>query len=355
MIKLQTFTLMQDFSLSIRIWFRQNARSLPWRDTKNPYFIWLSEIILQQTRVEQGRSYYEKFIKHFPTIKDLAEADEQQVLNLWQGLGYYSRARNLHFAAKQVVDEFGGAFPSTFEEIRSLKGVGDYTASAIASFAYELPHAVVDGNVYRVLSRYYGDDTPIDSTQGKKLFAAYAEQLLDPDHAGDHNQAIMEIGALICKPKNPSCSDCPVSESCQAFRNANPLDYPVKAKKTKVTNRYFNYLVAGNKEFQLQKRVGKGIWQNMFEFPLYESEKALTKKTLAELVNSKYGVSIEAKIVEYTHVLSHQKIHASFWLVSGIIQTNDQLIRVNIDEVDDYPLPRLIHRFIEEYNPEYNG
>jgi A/G-specific adenine glycosylase len=344
---------MQDFSLLIRLWYRQNSRPLPWRATKDPYFIWLSEIILQQTRVEQGRSYYEKFIKNYPFVEGLAKAEENEVLNLWQGLGYYSRARNLHFAAKQIVDDFKGEFPTTYKGIKSLKGVGDYTAAAIASFAFGLPHAVVDGNVYRVLSRYFADETPIDTSKGQKLFKAYAQELLSEKEPAEHNQAIMELGAMVCKPKNPDCLSCPINESCLAHRNNKMLNYPVKSKKVKVKNRYFNYLVAGDKNFQLEKRSVKGIWQNMYQFPLHESEKELTSEELRKVVKKKYKVVVLDQIATYTHVLSHQKIYAIFWSVKGRVDAENEMLSIDIDDVDNYPLPRLIHRFLEENNPDY--
>tara|TARA_B100000508_G_scaffold136157_1_gene128773 strand:+ start:10413 stop:11456 length:1044 start_codon:yes stop_codon:yes gene_type:complete len=346
---------MQDFSLSIRLWFRQNSRTLPWRETKDPYLIWLSEIILQQTRVDQGRAYYEKFVKHYPKVQDLASASQENVLNDWQGLGYYSRARNLHYAAQQIVEEFDGFFPQTYKEIKSLKGVGDYTAAAIASFAFDLPYAVVDGNVYRVLSRYFADATPIDSTAGKKLFAAYAKELLSQEDPGEHNQAMMELGALVCKPKNPDCDNCPVQDSCEAYRKNEMLDYPVKSKKTKVRDRYFNYLVSGNTQFQFEKREGKGIWQNMYQFPLFETKVEKSMNDLNGDLQQEFGVSAVDRIASYTHILSHQKIHAIFWKVDKVISDNDRLLHVDIERVDEYPLPRLIHRFFEEHNPEYGG
>lgn len=344
---------MQEFSLSIRFWFRQNSRSLPWRETKDPYFIWLSEIILQQTRVEQGRSYYEKFVRHFPTVKDLAASKEEKVLNLWQGLGYYSRARNLHYASQQVMNEFGGAFPTTYKEIKSLKGVGDYTAAAIASFAFDLPHAVVDGNVYRVLARYYADPTPIDSTKGKKLFTAYAQELISEEDPAEFNQAIMELGALVCKPKNPLCHDCPLQDSCAAFRQGDQEDYPVKEKKTKVRNRYFHYLFTGKDAFYLEKRAGKGIWQNLYQLPLIETEKKASKRVIDEKVAATFDSSISSRIATYTHVLSHQKIHATFWQVTPELTVSKDWVAVDIQSVNDYPLPRLIHRFLEEKVPGY--
>lgn len=346
---------MQDFSLLIRLWYRQNSRSLPWRETSNPYFIWLSEIILQQTRVDQGRKYYDKFVRYFPKVEDLASAEQEDVLNLWQGLGYYSRARNLHFAAQQIVEQHDGVFPSTYKSIKSLKGVGDYTASAVASFAFDLPHAVVDGNVYRVLSRFFADSTPIDSTQGQKLFKAYAEDLLSEEDPAEHNQAIMELGALICKPKKPLCDDCPLQDNCLAYQQGDMSLYPLKGKKTKVRERYFNYLVAGNHKFQLEKRDSKGIWQNMYQFPLVESG---AKKSLSEFkidVFNDFGVHVIGEIASYTHVLSHQKIYTVFWRFEGELELGEKMLSVDVETVDRYPLPRLIHRFLEENNPEYSA
>lgn len=344
---------MHDFSLSIRFWYRQNKRNLPWRDTKDAYLIWLSEIILQQTRVEQGKSYYLKFVNRYPKIEDLANADEQEVLNLWQGLGYYSRARNLHFAAKQVVEKFNGNFPSNYQDIKGLKGVGDYTASAIASFAFDLPHAVVDGNVFRVLARYYSDDTPIDTSQGQKLFKAYAQDLIDTDDPAEFNQAIMELGATVCTPKNPDCGNCPLNELCNAYRNNNALAFPVKAKKTKVSNKYFNYFVDATNQIQIEKRKGKGIWQNMFQLPLIESEKKLTLKEINKLTNENWKINTCKKITDYKHILSHQKIYASFWKIDSPIKSNDKYITVSLDEIHNYPLPRLIDKYLQENHESY--
>ncbi|WP_240612581.1 A/G-specific adenine glycosylase [Brumimicrobium salinarum] len=271
---------MHHFSLSIQVWYRQNGRILPWRATKNPYKIWLSEIILQQTRVEQGKAYYIKILKRFPKVEMLAAADEQEVLKLWQGLGYYSRARNLHAAAKQVVNDFEGVFPCTFKDILSLKGVGDYTASAIASFAFDLPHAVLDGNVFRLLSRYFNDPTPIDTTIGKKTFKQYVDELLDVNDPATFNQAIMEMGALVCKPKNPDCENCVLNSSCLAYNEGNPLTLPVKAKKVKVTKKYFHYFIYPSEYLQLIKRDDQGIWKNMYEFPVIETTGAMGKNEI---------------------------------------------------------------------------
>jgi A/G-specific adenine glycosylase len=240
---LQFYLLTMKFSNTLVYWYLQNNRDLPWRKTKNPYFIWLSEIMLQQTRVAQGLSYYQKFTTTFPTVFDLAKADESTILKMWQGLGYYSRARNLHFSAKQIVEELNGEFPSTYEEIIKLKGIGDYTASAIASICFEEATAVVDGNVYRVLSRYFGIKTAINSTAGIKEFKALAQTLIDRKQAGTFNQAIMDFGALHCKPQNPLCEICPLSDGCVALEKNLTKELPVKEKKIKVRKRYFNFLV----------------------------------------------------------------------------------------------------------------
>ena len=234
---------MKHFSEKIIAWYDQNKRDLPWRNTKDAYLIWLSEIILQQTRVDQGMDYYLKFAKEFPTVKHLAKADNEKVMKLWQGLGYYSRARNLHTTAKIISEKYHGKFPDEYSDILSLKGVGNYTAAAIASFAFNKPYAVVDGNVYRVLARVFGIESPIDSTQGKKEFETLATELLDRKKPASHNQAIMELGALQCKPVNPDCSICALNTMCFAYSKKRINELPVKAKKTKVRNRYFNYIV----------------------------------------------------------------------------------------------------------------
>lgn len=290
-------------------------------------------------------AYYLKFIETYPTVDKLAAAKEDEVLNLWQGLGYYSRARNMHFSAKQVMDVFEGTFPTTYKDVLSLKGVGEYTAAAITSIAYNLPHAVVDGNVYRVLSRYLALSTPIDSTAGKKEFSEAATAFLDPKNPGDHNQALMELGALICLPKNPNCDNCPLSESCLSKVKGNQLDFPVKAKKTKVTNRFLHYKVLFDGENTvLKKRTGKGIWQGLYDFPSIEKKVAgeLTEKDLEDF---------EFKGMDYDgafkHILSHQKIQASFWVIRvDQIQLAENEIKVPIDKVEGYPLPQLLIRYI---------
>lgn len=347
---------MHDFSLLIANWYRQNGRELPWRSTDNPYYIWLSEIILQQTRVNQGLPYYEKFVEAFPTIKDLAESEEQKILNLWQGLGYYSRARNLHFAAQQIMHEYDGIFPSDYKGIKSLKGIGDYTAAAIASFAFKLPHAVVDGNVYRVLSRYFNDPTPIDSTNGKKIFAAYAAELLPKNEPDVFNQAIMELGALVCTPKNPDCENCPVNTTCLAREKQTFTSLPVKAKKTKVTKKHFHYLYPSDSDsIKLVKRTSKGIWQNMYQFPLIETKTAGSLSNIKKVALAKWGMKIIDKkpIQQYDHKLSHQHIKVSFWKVDIDKGTDEAIEIVTVDDLQDYPLPRVITRFLEDYEASY--
>src|ERR1043165_6651460 len=259
---------MKHFSGKIMTWYEQNKRDLPWRNTRDPYLIWLSEVILQQTRVDQGMAYYHKFAEAFPTVKDLAKADSDKVMKLWQGLGYYSRARNLHAAAKMVAGKYKGVFPASYEGIKELKGVGDYTAAAIASFAFKLPHAVVDGNVYRVLSRVFGIETPIDSTQGKKEFNKLANELLDISNPADHNQAVMEFGSQFCKPVNPDCKSCFFNTKCFAFKHSKVPELPVKSKKTKVRSRYLNYFIIVDKNGSIfvHKRQKKDIWEGLYEF-----------------------------------------------------------------------------------------
>jgi len=337
---------MHHFGLSIQVWYRQNYRKLPWRATKNPYKVWLSEIIMQQTRVDQGLSYYFKILKKYPTIDLLAQAGEQEVLRIWQGLGYYSRARNMHTAAKQVVNDFNGVFPNTYEDIKSLKGVGDYTAAAIASFAYDLPYPVLDGNAFRVLARYFNDPSPIDTGQGKKVFQIYAEEVLNRDEPAEFNQAIMEVGAMVCRPKNPDCENCPLNERCLAYNEGNPLSLPVKAKKIKVSNRFFHFFIYPSAKIQLMQRKGKGIWQNMYQFPMLEVDHQLNKKELKEISEVKLGVQLKNKIFSEKHILTHQHINATFWTVEDEVQ-GDGYIQTDLTGINVYPLPRLIEQFIE--------
>lgn len=344
-----------DFKNKLTNWYSDNKRSLPWRNTKNPYYIWLSEIILQQTQVKQGLPYYEAFIKQYPTVFDLANASEEEVLKLWQGLGYYSRARNLHTTAKHVAFELDGRFPNNYKDLLKLKGVGDYTASAVASIAFNEVAAVVDGNVYRVLSRYYGIKTPINSTDGIKEFKKLASNLIDKEQPATFNQSIMEFGATQCKPKNPNCTICPLNESCMALQK-NMIEFlPVKLKKTKVKTRFFNFLVCidNNKNTLLEKRTSKGIWQNLYQFPLIESNKSLSseefhllniKDSVLENLNFDYSLyNIEDKV----HKLSHQHLYTKFW----VIETKELPKKsIAIKEIKKYPVPVLISSFIDAFN-----
>ncbi len=337
------------FSRYICDWYDSNFRDLPWRQTTDPYRIWLSEIILQQTRVDQGMSYYLKFIDQYPTVFDLANANEDHVLKNWQGLGYYSRARNLHYTAQYIVSELEGKFPNNFKELKKLKGVGDYTAAAIASFSFKEPVAVVDGNVYRVLSRYYGVSTPIDSTEGKKQFQELANTSLNPDQPDKHNQAIMEFGALFCTPKKPNCSSCGLKNSCWAYGNNKVEELPIKSKKTKQKTVYFNYLYITDDEFcLLNKRAGKGIWQNLHEFPLLESKKEIDSPDKLEHPLLK-NLTFNEVSHQYKHILSHRIILAKFWSFSAANVPNTKgLIRTPIKELHQFAVPKLIENYLND-------
>jgi A/G-specific adenine glycosylase len=345
------------FSHRLLTWYQTEKRALPWRETKDPYSIWLSEVILQQTRVDQGLQYYLAFVESYPTVHDLANANEEEVLKLWQGLGYYSRARNLHATAKRIANELRGVFPSTYSDLIQLKGIGPYTAAAIASICFNAPHPVIDGNVYRVLSRVFGIRTPIDSKTGIDEFHQLANSLLDAKQAGEYNQAIMEFGALQCKPKNPDCRSCPINEMCIA-RSTDSIDQlPVKSKKTKVRNRYFNYLVIRTEnELLLNKRTQNDIWKNLYDFPLIESDKKLPKSKLIAseqwknlINNTPYTIVSTTKPTK--HVLSHQHIHATFWELAVAnferIDTS-KLTTIKSNELSRYPVPRLIENYCKQ-------
>jgi len=342
-----------DFREVVNQWYRHSKRDLPWRSTKNPYCIWLSEIILQQTRIDQGLPYYVRFLEAFPTVFDLANATEQQVLKLWQGLGYYSRARNLHHTAKVVAFEMDGIFPKSFDALLKLKGVGEYTASAIASICYNEAVAVVDGNVYRVLSRFFGVDTAINSSEGIRYFKELAARVLDVDNPGDYNQAIMEFGALQCKPKAPLCSSCGLQENCVAFQLQKVDVLPVKLRKTKVKKRFFNYIVLLDQDKTiLETRTQKDIWQHLYQFPLIESKENLTegelikKEDFLNLISGKsYDIRLFNPKVE-VHKLSHQHIYAQFWIVDLEEPIRDGIDRKNILE---YPVPVLIANFVKDF------
>ncbi|MFT6982484.1 MAG: A/G-specific adenine glycosylase [Crocinitomicaceae bacterium] len=299
---------------------------------------------MQQTRVEQGTAYYEKFTANYPTIIDLANAEEQQILNDWQGLGYYSRARNLHYSAKLVRDDFNGEFPKTFNEILKLKGVGTYTAAAISSFAFKEKKAVVDGNVYRLLSRVFDIDTPIDSSKGQKEFQIVADELIPAEAPDIHNQAIMEVGALVCTPKKPNCEACPLVSLCLARVNQTIESRPVKSKKTKVRDRFFHFFLYNTDgETYVEQRTEKGIWQNMFQFPLVEIE----SKDIDSVKNQWKDQWKESS--EIIHKLSHQTIHGVFHHFDSAPKSiNDSWIKIKMEDIQDYPLPRIIDRYLEE-------
>lgn len=343
---------MTDFHLLITEWYRQNKRDLPWRNTKNAYFIWLSEVILQQTRVNQGMNYYLKFISHYPKIEVLGAASEQEVLADWQGLGYYSRARNLHHAAKEVTEKYNGVFPASFEEIKKLKGIGDYTASAIASFAFDLPHAVVDGNVFRVLSRVFDIEMPIDSNEGKKIFDALAKELLGDNPPAIHNQAIMEFGALQCVPSNPDCPNCPLMFMCQAYKNKTVAERPQKRGKIVPKNRYFHFLEFVEKDnILLEKRIQKDIWQHLFQFPLIEVSEEVSNGEVEKMIFERFHLSPESVSAPIKHILTHQRIHAHVWKFNQFPEEDQQeadWLNVNKSELSDYPIPRLLDRYLLE-------
>lgn len=337
-------------------WYQTNRRELPWRETTNPYIIWISEIILQQTRVAQGLDYFNRFVARFPNVQALAEASEDEVLKYWQGLGYYSRARNLHAAAKTIMQQFGGKFPTDYSDVKSLKGIGDYTAAAIVSFAWNKPYAVVDGNVYRVLSRLFAIETPIDTTQGKKVFAELASSLLSHQQAGLHNQAIMELGALQCVPQNPDCTVCPLADICMAYLQQNVSDYPKKQGKIKTRNRYFHYLyiIYKKQTTWIQKRQDDDIWKGLYQFPLIETEQPCEWEALSQLEEWKKVFQGCGKITVQTmspvrkHVLSHQTLYATFYQIevenTGDLSSNYQ--QIAREELDSYAVPILIHKYL---------
>ncbi|MBX9806944.1 MAG: A/G-specific adenine glycosylase [Flavobacteriaceae bacterium] len=351
------------FSNILIRWYLENKRDLPWRKTDNPYLIWLSEIMLQQTRVAQGTPYFLSFTNAFPTVFDLAKANEEHVLKLWQGLGYYSRARNLHKTAQFVATELSGKFPDNYNDLLKLKGVGEYTAAAIASFSYNEPVPVVDGNVFRVLSRYFDIETDIASSFAKKEFSALAFELMPKGTRGRaelseatpalFNQAIMEFGALQCVPKSPNCSVCVFNTSCTALQKKKVDQLPVKSKKLKVRNRFFNYLVVSDETENtlIQKRTAKGIWHNLYEFPLIETEKTEDFEYIAKQIQNDFFSENEIESIlennteSIIHKLSHQHLHIKFWKVriNGNIENG-----INAATLKTLPFPIVIHNFIEK-------
>jgi A/G-specific adenine glycosylase len=346
------------FTKGLLLWnSEQNTRQMPWKGEKDPYRIWISEIILQQTRVEQGLAYYNNFIRSFPTVQQLAKAPDEKVFKCWEGLGYYSRCRNLLATARLIVKEYQGRFPDTYEEIIALKGVGPYTAAAISSFAFQLPHAVVDGNVFRVLSRFFGIDTATDSTAGKKLFTTLAQDLLEHRQPGIYNQAIMDFGAVICKPAAPLCSTCTLQKKCVAFQQNKVDVLPVKQKKTAVRERWFNYFVLLCKdEVAVQQRTQKDIWQDLYEFPLLESDRATRPATLLKQDAFKKWlgnavITRSETVVKEKQLLSHQRIHGQFICLE--LDRKPAVVKkwqwVKKKKLSMYSFPGLINQYLSEY------
>lgn len=328
---------MHPFASALLRWYAENGRDLPWRRTSDPYPIWLSEVILQQTRIEQGRDYWHRFMDRFPNVEMLADATEDEVLRLWQGLGYYSRARNLHAAAKRIKEL--GMFPNTLEGIKQLKGVGDYTAAAIASFAFGIPSAVVDGNVYRVLSRHFGIATPINSTEGKKEFALLAQELLPEKQASAYNQAIMDFGAIQCTPKNPSCNNCPIANTCQSLHNHTVDTLPVKLKKLTIKTRNLKFVyIRVNGEIAIHRRPSGDIWQGLWEPLLIENEDIPPMEGTLTLVREKVK-----------HVLTHRVLYADFYLLESTNRPSlpPDFIWIPEEDIDHYALPRLVEILVE--------
>lgn len=346
--------------------YDNTKRDLPWRKTRDPYKIWLSEIMLQQTQVKQALPYYEKFTDHFPDVEALAKAEEQAILLLWQGLGYYSRARNLHAAARYVTDELGGKFPDNFKDLKKLKGVGEYTAAAIASIAYDQPVAAVDGNVLRIIARVFNIQKPVNSPEGKKIISEKAHKLLDQNRPGDFNQALMDLGASLCGKANPKCEECPVNSLCEAFSRGTQTELPVKRQIRKQEKRYLNYFCIlseneSEKHILLKKRIGKGIWQNLYDFPLSEYHSKTGNRTIQKDFNKRFGLQLPAKAFipfdkEYKHILSHRILFTRFFLLQlsgseteNILKKNPNIITCRKNQLNDFPKPQLMNNFFRDY------
>lgn len=341
-------------------WFSTNHRPMPWKDEKNPYWVWLSEIILQQTTVSMGLPYYERFVERYPSVKTLADAPEDDVMKMWEGLGYYSRARNLHATAKQIANELKGSFPTSYEGLLTLKGVGTYTAAAIASFAFDLPHAVVDGNVYRVLSRFFGIDQPIDTSQSKRLFTDLANAVLDKNRAADFNQAIMDFGATHCTPAKPNCKNCLMKTECVAFQDKRVHELPIKSKKIEKKERFFNYLVINAGDFTfIKKRLDKDIWQNLYEFPLVETHYLIENlsdaiaRDEAKESDLKGFLKSDFKILKksppYVQLLTHRKIIAQFWEIempANFSFTDGNYLNIERKNLTKFAFPKVIDLYL---------
>lgn len=332
-------------------WYDGAKRNLPWRTTKDPYKVWISEIVLQQTRVDQGLPYYMRFISAFPKVEKLANADEDAVLKLWEGLGYYSRARNLHFTAKRVAKDLGGIFPDTYKRLLELKGVGPYTAAAIGSICFNLPVAAVDGNVYRVLSRYFGIADSIDETATRKQITKLANDVLAKQHPGDHNQALMELGATVCSPTNPNCDCCPLKVSCKAYAENLQSELPVRSKKIKVRDRFFYYSIfVCDDEVLISRRSSGDIWQGLYEFPLVETDSKINGSEIVEKLDLSSKDVVLNISSEFRHILSHQRIFAKFVLIKSGSFEPSYYRRIKLQELQNFAFPRLINRYLEKEN-----
>jgi A/G-specific adenine glycosylase len=345
-------------------WYKKNKRDLPWRQTRDPYKVWLSEIILQQTRIDQGLDYYNNFVDHFPDVFSLANSTEHDILKLWQGLGYYSRARNLYQTAKKIAVDFNGHFPGNYNALIKLKGIGEYTAAAISSISFNEPRPVVDGNVLRFLSRFEGIKIPVDTTAGKKLITDIALKLIDRKQPGEFNQALMEFGALYCKPMNPDCQKCVFRSDCKAYRKGLVSEVPYKNKQLFQRKRYFYYLVIviKNKSVYLNQRTGKDIWKNLYDFPLIEKNHKVSLEKIIEEIRSYLGTHLGNKSEitiskEYKHFLTHQLISARFFTISIISfkhyrnllsRTGSIWNSVGLSDLHKYPVPRLIEKFLKD-------
>lgn len=347
------------FSDTILDWYGAHKRDLPWRRTGDPYRIWLSEIMLQQTRVAQGLPYYERFVERFPTVSDLAYAPEEEVLKLWQGLGYYSRARNLHATARTVCEQYGGRFPDTYKGLLSLKGVGPYTAAAIGSICYGLPTPVVDGNVYRLLARYFGVTLPVDSTEGRRYFESLAREVMDAGRIGEYNQAAMEFGAVQCAPQSPDCASCPLSDSCWALSAGKVGGLPVKAGKTAIRKRYFHYIVPLDQDLNtfMVQRTARGIWQGLYEFPLLESEAEPDAADLERQLHISMGTqevgpqsTLRFTTAPVIHKLSHQHLYTTFWIARFERLPEGA---ISFEKAETLPVPVLIANFMETVKNSY--
>jgi A/G-specific adenine glycosylase len=346
-----------DFTANLLGWFKKNHRDLPWKNTKDPYKIWLSEIILQQTRVEQGHSYYLRFVEQYPTVEALASAPLDDELKLWQGLGYYSRARNLHLTAQTVTTHHSGQFPASSSALLSLKGIGEYTAAAIASFAFGESAPALDGNGYRILTRVFGIYTPIDSNEGKKTLRKLAQELIPQRYPADFNQALMDFGSLVCVPKSPKCTDCPMNAGCYAFDAGKVAELPVKSRKPEIHTRYFHYFIVHEKHHvYLHQRSGSDIWKGLYEFPLIETEAEVSpEKITAQAAWKKLFSGEKVQIANVSplikHQLTHQTLWARFYLVKAATIPQNlrrHYLRVALSDFDRYSIPRLIDAFLEK-------